>query len=597
MKSLRFFLAFAFVVIVLVSACEFDEELIPESETLLEQTFSVDEVRLKVVDAQFRSSVQTHYLMHYPEPDYIYLEVIFSLDGMDASPDNVLTWGIENIALNCEDTDVALAYPRRLIVSENVEYKVGEEIDFDYVYIYSVLRDTDYATCQLVFSDGQQVKLLPFLKGSELPERPAQLEEKGMVLSGKDNEAYGENAVVGGGEQNSAAAIHTTVSGGNLNRATTSHATVTGGRENAAIGFYATVGGGYANTAGARDTFVGGGSRNTASGPRSTVAGGIQNQATASDTTITGGAYNQATDDYAFVGGGTRNLATGYAAVIGGGAGNEANKDQATIAGGLGNQVDGKYGVVGGGYGNWVSGYYATIPGGSENQAAGAYSFAAGQGAVVSTEHAGAFVLADASEAKFYSLAANEFAVRATGGVRLVSAITPKGEVLSGVLLPPGSGSWSTLSDRSAKTDFTPVDQQKILKAVIDLPISAWRYRGQAESIHHIGPVSQDFYTAFGIGEGSQYISMVDADGVALAAIQGMYVLIQKQDSIIQEQEGRLNEIETRLVNLEQLTISQQNSQPDFTPWLGWFLLIGFVCWNFCFWWQSYKSGLSRRKP
>jgi hypothetical protein len=516
--------------------------------------------------------------MHYPEPNHIYLEVVLTIEGLAASPENVLAWGIKHVALSCEDTDAELAFPRRVIASENVEYKSGEEIDFNYVYIYSILKDTDFKTCQLVFSNGQRANLFPFLEGSEPPDEPAQLEEQGTVLSGEDNHAFGENAVVGGGAQNSAAAIHTTVSGGSLNQATASHATVAGGRENAAMGFYAAVGGGYANTAWARDTFIGGGSRNTASGSRSAVAGGIQNQATASDTIIAGGAYNQATDDYAFVGGGTHNLATGYASVIAGGAGNTASNDQATVVGGLGNRVDGKYGAVGGGYGNQVSGDYATIPGGFENQAAGAYSFAAGQGAWVSTEHSGAFVFADARGMMFPSLAANEFAVRATGGVRLVSAISPEGAVLSGVQLPAGSGSWATLSDRAAKADFSTINQQDILAAVVELPISEWHYQGQAESIRHLGPVSQDFYAAFGLGDDEHFISTVDADGVALAAIQGMNTLLQEQDALIQDQRDRLVAIEARLTDLEQMNTGQQKSQLGLFAWLGWFLLIGFVC-------------------
>jgi hypothetical protein len=597
MKSLRFFLTFAFLLSALVSACGVEEALIREPEIQPEQTFSVDDVTVTVVNAQFRNSVQTYYLMHYPKPQYTYLELVLTIDGLAADPETVLAWGIENIALNCEDTDAALAFPRRVIADENIEYKVGEEINFNYVYIFSVQKDSDFETCRLVFSDGQRVSLSVQLEGSAPSDDSALTEEKGTVLSGENNQAYGKNAIVGGGAQNSANAIHATVSGGNLNLATTSHATVAGGRENAAIDFYATVGGGYANTASARDTFVGGGSRNTASGSRSTVAGGIQNQATAPDTGIAGGAYNRVTDDYAFVGGGTRNLATGYASVIGGGAGNTASADQATVSGGLGNQVEGNYGTVGGGYGNQVSGAYATVSGGFENRAEGEYSFAAGYRAVVSQAHAGAIVFADASDAKFHSEVANEFAVRATGGVRLVSAVTPEGEIISGVQLPAGSGSWATLSDRAAKTDFASIDQQEILATVIQLPILEWRYQGQAETIRHLGPVSQDFYAAFGLGDNERTISTVDADGVALAAIQGMYHLIQQQDTVIQDQHDRLGEIEVRLANLEQRSTHYQKSPTGFFAWLGWLLLVGMVCRRGWIWWYGYIVGLSRRKP
>ena len=38
----------------------------------------------------------------------------------------------------------------------------------------------------------------------------------------------------------------------------------------------------------------------------------------------------------------------------------------------------------------------------------------------------------------------------------------------------------------------------------------------------HIGPVAQDFHAAFGLGTHETAIATVDADGVALAAIQGL---------------------------------------------------------------------------
>ena len=47
-----------------------------------------------------------------------------------------------------------------------------------------------------------------------------------------------------------------------------------------------------------------------------------------------------------------------------------------------------------------------------------------------------------------------------------------------------------------------------------------WSYKSQDESIQHIGPTAQDFYTAFGLGDNNTTISTLDPDGVALAAIQ-----------------------------------------------------------------------------
>jgi hypothetical protein len=67
------------------------------------------------------------------------------------------------------------------------------------------------------------------------------------------------------------------------------------------------------------------------------------------------------------------------------------------------------------GSGHSLSGSYATIPGGYQNQASGDYSFAAGYRAKAS--HRGAFVWADNAAGDFASTAANQFLIRASGGV------------------------------------------------------------------------------------------------------------------------------------------------------------------------------------
>ena len=50
-----------------------------------------------------------------------------------------------------------------------------------------------------------------------------------------------------------------------------------------------------------------------------------------------------------------------------------------------------------------------------------------------------------------------------------------------------------------------------------------------------MGPMAQDFHAAFGLGEDERYISSVDADGVALAAIQGLYQLLLEKDREMEE--------------------------------------------------------------
>ena len=315
-------------------------------------------------------------------------------------------------------------------------------------------------------------------------------------------DAYGTyGATIGGGG-----------SSGNTNSVTDNYGTVGGGSHNQAgdnagttsDATYATVGGGYGNTAGGQST-VAGGYGNTASGTATTVGGGYVN--TASDNgTVAGGYRNQAS----------------YLAAVGGGASNHA------------------------------TGQLATVPGGQSNLASGNYSFAAGYGA--QAVHLGAFVWADTTASQFASLGNNTFQVRASGGTYFYSSPG----LGTGVQLAAGSGSWSSVSDRNLKDNFTPVDGQQVLASLADIPITTWNYKAQDPSIRHMGPVAQDFSAAFGLGEDNLHISTVDADGVALAGIQGLYQLSQEQASRIQTLEDEnaslkqgLDSLETRVTAME----------------------------------------------
>ncbi|MCG3127947.1 MAG: hypothetical protein CHACPFDD_02820 [Phycisphaerae bacterium] len=134
---------------------------------------------------------------------------------------------------------------------------------------------------------------------------------------------------------------------------------------------------------------------------------GNLNRVTANYGAVSGGLNNRVGNDgaandgdYAFVGGGMNNIASG---------------DDAIVGGGLSNLASGDWGTVGGGYGNQVTGDYAAIPGGVSNSAAGFYSLAAGRQA--KALHDGSFVWGDSNAANFSSTAANQFLVRANGGV------------------------------------------------------------------------------------------------------------------------------------------------------------------------------------
>jgi hypothetical protein len=205
------------------------------------------------------------------------------------------------------------------------------------------------------------------------------------------------------------------------------------------------------------------------------------------------------------------------------------------------------------------------IPGGQSNAATGTTSFAAGNRA--RANHSGAFVWGDFSGSDVSSTATNQFTARASGGVRFFtnSALT------NGVTLAANGGAWASLSDRNAKDDFRPLDARQVLEHVAALSIQTWRYRGQPETVRHIGPVAQDFHAAFGLGEDDRHITTIDADGVALAAIQGLRELVREKECDITElksqktaQDEHIADLSARLGRMEALVAALvENTKGD----------------------------------
>ena len=120
----------------------------------------------------------------------------------------------------------------------------------------------------------------------------------------------------------------------------------------------------------------------------------------------------------------------------------------------------------------------------------------------------------------------------------------------AGVYVASGSGSWASLSDRNAKENFQAADGEALLARLHAIPILTWNYKSQDDSIRHIGPLAQDFYAAFGVGEDDKHIATVDADGVALAAIQALYKLSLEKDKEIEQLKREMSELHARLEQL-----------------------------------------------
>ncbi len=347
------------------------------------------------------------------------------------------------------------------------------------------------------------------------------------VAGGEGNVASGTASFVGGGVTNLASGFESTVGGGERNGASGTNAFVGGGYLNGANNLAATIAGGYANLASGVVAFVGGGTTNTATGFEAAVVGGELNAATSTNTIVGGGYKNGATNGFSAVLGGSQNLAGGPAAAVVGG---DQNAAYGTIS------------FVGGGYGNIASGYASAIAGGYANGASGDYSFSAGANAAATNY--GSFVWSDASAAAaFTSTANNQFNVKASGGTRIFS----NSGATTGVQLTAGSGTWSSASDRNLKENIRPLDPREVLNRLAQMPVAEWNYKSQPASIRHVGPMAQDFRAAFGLGDSDRHISTTDADGVALAAIQGLYGLVKEREDRIIELERRLNDLEKRL--------------------------------------------------
>ncbi|WP_456449028.1 tail fiber domain-containing protein [Thiolapillus sp.] len=112
-------------------------------------------------------------------------------------------------------------------------------------------------------------------------------------------------------------------------------------------------------------------------------------------------------------------------------------------------------------------------------------------------------------------------------------------------------------SDRNAKTAFEAIDTQDVLKKLQQVPVSAWSYKSSPEE-RHIGPMAQDFYAAFGLGNSDKRISMVDAAGVSLAAAKALSERLEEKEARIRELERRLarqEELAARVQALEAITV------------------------------------------
>jgi len=231
---------------------------------------------------------------------------------------------------------------------------------------------------------------------------------------------------------------------------------------------------------------------------------------------------------------------SGNGSTVGGGLRSTATGNWATTAGGADNTSNAQFATVSGGQHNVASGQWSTVPGGDSCGATAEHTFAAGRRA--KAMHKGAFVWGDQTNADVASTAEDQFQIRAKGGANIFtdSALT------AGVTLPAGASAWAPLSDRSVKRNIRPVDGADVLARLAELPVSRWSYAAQDPSIEHVGPMAQDFYRLFGLGDDDQHISTLDPDGISLAAIKELHRQNRELSERVDELERLIAELRSR---------------------------------------------------
>jgi hypothetical protein len=266
--------------------------------------------------------------------------------------------------------------------------------------------------------------------------------------------------------------------------------------------------------------FGSGGATNTLGNSTNSVVHGIANTLGGTDASVIAGGttnvINGAADanyDANFIGaGGTNTLAGGYSGIVAGQGNDITNTSNGFIGAGADNLVSGASSGVVSGANNTASGQASFVGAGQNNTASGAnaqvlgvrYANATAAGGVaigtkINNTHTYAVLISADSTGdpnvagdEFASAASGEFAVRAPGGVRIITS--DYNDVLAGVGLDADDTSWNVLSDERLKTGIIEVEG-RALEGYDEVKV--YQYTIGSENTT-IGLLAQEFYRAFG---------------------------------------------------------------------------------------------------
>jgi hypothetical protein len=115
----------------------------------------------------------------------------------------------------------------------------------------------------------------------------------------------------------------------------------------------------------------------------------------------------------------------------------------------------------------------------------------------------------------------------------------------------------TVVSDKNAKENFRPVDAEAVLEKVAGLAVSSWNYVGHdSKEFRHYGPVSQDFFAAFGQDEVGRIgspttINSSDVSGILMLAVQALEKRSKDLQMENEKLKGENRRLEHRLLRLE----------------------------------------------
>jgi hypothetical protein len=137
------------------------------------------------------------------------------------------------------------------------------------------------------------------------------------------------------------------------------------------------------------------------------------------------------------------------------------------------------------------------------------------------------------------------FGINAKGTSTKVFIVGTTSSNGNGAYLSAG-GTWTNASDINLKENITSLEAKDILNKISKLNINRWMYKG-TNNEYHIGPMAQDFYSAFNVGVNNTSISSIDPAGVALIGIQELAKENADLKAKNAELEHRLLEVEKAL--------------------------------------------------